>query len=106
MEPGRHPARQRDPGDGRGRDVGRVEHQQLRRAAVAGGGERQQPSVVLGAVRGGEQKILTLGANWYLNPALRMMVNWQQSKIDRLNAAGAQIGQKFNTVAARAQFTF
>lgn len=59
-----------------------------------------------GSVRGGEQKIMTVGANWYLNPAMRLMLDYQHVDIDRLNAAGAQIGQKYDAVAARAQVTF
>jgi phosphate-selective porin OprO/OprP len=60
----------------------------------------------VGGVRGGEQKIMTLGVNWYLNPAMRVMLNWQRVDVDRLNAAGAQIGQTYNAVAARGQLTF
>jgi phosphate-selective porin OprO and OprP len=59
-----------------------------------------------GGVRGGEQRISTLGLNWYLNPALRFMLDWQHVDIDRLSAAGAQTGQEYDAVAARAQFTF
>ena len=61
---------------------------------------------VLGAIRGGEQKIRTLALNWYLNPTLRMMLDYQHVDIDRLNAAGVQIGQTYNAVAARAQLSF
>jgi phosphate-selective porin OprO and OprP len=61
---------------------------------------------VLGAVRGGEQRISTLGLNWYLNPTLRMMLDYQHVDIDRLNASGVQIGQKYNALAARAQLSF
>jgi len=59
-----------------------------------------------GGVRGGEQRIRTLGLNWYLNPALRVMLDWQHVEIDRLNAAGLQIGQDYDAVAARGQLTF
>lgn len=59
-----------------------------------------------GGVRGGEQKILSLGANWYLNPSMRLMLNYQHVEIDRLTATGAQAGQEFDAVAARAQVTF
>jgi phosphate-selective porin OprO/OprP len=59
-----------------------------------------------GGVRGGEQKILNLGVNWYLNPAMRLMLGYQHVDIERLNAAGAQIGQEYDAVAARAQVTF
>jgi phosphate-selective porin OprO/OprP len=58
------------------------------------------------AIRGGEQKITTAGVNWYLNPDIRLMLDYQHVDVSRLNAAGAQIGQTYDTVAARAQFTF
>jgi phosphate-selective porin OprO/OprP len=60
----------------------------------------------LGGVRGGEQRTTTLGVNWYLNGALRLMLHWQQVEIDRLNAAGADMGQDYDAVAARAQIAF
>lgn len=60
----------------------------------------------VGGVRGGEQKIMSVGFNWYLNPAIRTMINYQHVEIDRLNATGVQIGQEYDAVAARAQFTF
>lgn len=60
----------------------------------------------VGGVRGGEQKIMTLGFNWYLNPAIRVMLDWQHVDIDRLNAGGAQVGQEYDAVAARGQLTF
>lgn len=59
-----------------------------------------------GAVRGGEQKITTLGLNWYLNPTLRMMLDYQHVNIDRLSATGVQIGQSYDALAARAQLSF
>jgi phosphate-selective porin OprO/OprP len=58
------------------------------------------------AIRGGEQKITTVGVNWYLNPDIRLMLDYQHVDVNRLNAAGAQIGQTYNALAARAQFTF
>lgn len=60
----------------------------------------------VGGVRGGEQKITSAGVNWYLNPSMRVMLDFQHVDVDRLNGAGAQSGQKYNAVAARAQFNF
>ncbi|PZQ60994.1 MAG: porin [Phenylobacterium zucineum] len=61
---------------------------------------------VLGAVRGGEQKVISLGANWYLNPTMRLMLDYQHVDIDRLSAAGAQIGQEYDALAGRMQVSF
>jgi phosphate-selective porin OprO/OprP len=63
-------------------------------------------AAVLGAVRGGEQKVLSLGANWYLNPTMRLMLDYQHVDIDRLNATGGQIGQVYDAVAGRMQVSF
>ena len=58
------------------------------------------------AVRGGQQKVSSIGANWYLNPDMRLMLDVLHVDIDRYNAAGAQVGQKYNAVALRSQFNF
>jgi phosphate-selective porin OprO/OprP len=65
-------------------------------------------------VRGGEQKIIAAGLNWYLNPAVRFMLDYQHVSIDRLSPsaatyltpAGVQIGQHYNTVEVRSQLAF
>jgi phosphate-selective porin OprO/OprP len=57
-------------------------------------------------IRGGEQKIITLGVNWYLNRNVRFMFNWLNVDVDRLNTAGAQIGQEYDAFAVRSQFNF
>jgi len=64
------------------------------------------PGACFDAVRGGEQKISAIGLNWYLNPTIRMMLDFQHVDVNRFNAAGLQVGQKFDTLAARAQFNF
>lgn len=66
----------------------------------------QRVATPVGGIRGGEQKILSFGGNWYLNPSMRLMLNYQHVDIDRLTATGAQAGQKYDAVAARAQVTF
>lgn len=59
-----------------------------------------------GGVRGGEQKITTLGVNWYPNAVFRFQAQYQQVEVDRLSAAGAQVGEDVNTLSLRSQFAF
>ena len=58
------------------------------------------------AIRGGQQKISTIGVNWYLNPTIRFMLDYQFVDVNRLNAAGLQVGQKYNALALRSQLNF
>jgi phosphate-selective porin OprO/OprP len=70
------------------------------------------------AVRGGEQKIVTLGLNWYPNSAVRFLLNVQDVSVDRLSPggtafgaaatppAGAQVGQDFQVYSLRTQYAF
>lgn len=54
-----------------------------------------------GGIRGGEQKILTLGVNWYPNSNFRFLLDYQHVDVSRLDPLGANVGQKFQTVALR-----
>ncbi len=63
-------------------------------------------SVAADRVLGGQQDITALGLDWQLNPAVRFVFQGQEVKIDRLNTAGAQTGQKYNSYAVRSQFNF
>nr|TFG54872.1 MAG: hypothetical protein E4H34_01660 [Hyphomicrobiales bacterium] len=57
-------------------------------------------------VRGGEQRILGAGLNWYVNNNVRWLFDYSHVEVDRLDAAGLQAGQDFNVMAGRMQFTF
>jgi phosphate-selective porin OprO/OprP len=73
-----------------------------------------------GAIRGGEQEIVTLGLNWYPNQAVRLSASFQDVGIDRLSPggtffgsavgdtppAGTQVGQDFQIWSFRTQYTF
>jgi phosphate-selective porin OprO/OprP len=63
-------------------------------------------AVPAGGVRGGEQKITTVGLNWYPNSVVRFLLDYQWAKVDRLNAAGADIGEDVNVVSFRSQVAF
>ena len=59
-----------------------------------------------GGIRGGEQKITTVGLNWYPNTVIRFLLDYQWATIDRLSSAGANIGEKVRTLSFRSQFAF
>lgn len=60
-----------------------------------------------GGVYGGYQQVIGVGLNWYPNENFRLMLNYDNINVDRLNAAGtAQVGQNVQAVAVRAQAAF
>jgi phosphate-selective porin OprO/OprP len=69
---------------------------------------------VADAIRGGDQKIWSVGLNWYPNQVFHFMLDFDHVDIGRLspNAAiystpvGAQIGQTYNVIALRSQAAF
>ncbi|HVM99963.1 MAG TPA: porin [Caulobacteraceae bacterium] len=66
------------------------------------------------SIRGGDQKVWSVGLNWYPNQVFHFMLDYDHVEIDRLspNAAvfatpvGAQIGQTYDVVAVRSQAAF
>jgi phosphate-selective porin OprO/OprP len=59
-----------------------------------------------GGVRGGAETNVNLGVTWYLNTNLKMMAEWNQVSVERLNAAGASLDADFDVVQGRMMFTF
>jgi phosphate-selective porin OprO/OprP len=59
-----------------------------------------------GGIRGGGQKITTVGLNWYPNNVVRFLLDYQWIRVDRLNAAGLQVGSDVDVVSVRSQFAF
>jgi phosphate-selective porin OprO and OprP len=65
------------------------------------------PQSVTGGIHGGQQQIAALALSWYPNDWLRFMLQFQYVDVNKLNSAGTvQIGQRFETLAARAQATW
>ena len=60
---------------------------------------------VVGCVRGGEQKVIALGLNWYLSDNFRFLFDYMFVQVDKLSSTGAQIGQDVRVVGTRFQFT-
>ena len=60
---------------------------------------------VAGCVRGGEQKIVALGLNWYLSDNVRVLFDYMFIHVDKLSGLGVQIGQDVTVVGTRFQFT-
>jgi phosphate-selective porin OprO/OprP len=57
-------------------------------------------------VRGGRQRIVSAGFNWYLNRNVRWLFDYSYVDIGRLDSAGLQAGQDFSVLAGRMQFSF
>jgi phosphate-selective porin OprO/OprP len=65
------------------------------------------PQSVTGGIYGGQQQTAALALSWYPNDWLRFMLQFQYVDVNKLNSAGTvQIGQRFETLAARAQATW
>jgi phosphate-selective porin OprO/OprP len=66
----------------------------------------EHTTALAGGIAGGEQKIVAVGLNWYMNNNIRLMINDLIVDVDRLTAPAAVTnrGQDFNVVAARLQF--
>lgn len=76
-------------------------------------------AAVASAVRGGEQKILSLGLNWYPNNSVRFLADYQRVEVNRFSPGGTafgagaltpptgvQIGQNLNIWSFRTQYAF
>ncbi len=59
-----------------------------------------------GGVRGGEQKIWTAGISWYPNTAIRFMLDYQHTDVNRLDPLGASLDARLDAVSLRTQVAF
>jgi phosphate-selective porin OprO/OprP len=81
---------------------------------------RENDLPALGSIRGGEQAILSVGLNWYLNPAVSMQFAYRNVSVDRTSpggtafgagvgatpALGTDVGQDLNIYSVRTQYAF
>jgi phosphate-selective porin OprO/OprP len=68
-------------------------------------------AIAQAGIAGGEERIVAIGLNWYLNQNIRIMIDDNIVNVKKLSAPGAnptvpanQIGQDFNELGARVQF--
>ena len=62
------------------------------------------PQSVTGGIYGGRQNIAAVALDWYPNDWIRFILQFQYVDVNKLDPAGKiQIGQKFETLALRAQ---
>ena len=63
-----------------------------------------------GGLRGGDQRIITAGLNWYPNNALKFELQFQNVEISRIgtlqSVPNSEIGQAYDTIALRTQIQF
>lgn len=59
-------------------------------------------------VRGGEQKISTIGINWFPNPVTKFSLSYYDVSIDRLDPAGGAVplSQDYQVINLRSQYAF
>jgi len=71
----------------------------------AGGLQTTCVGAFVGCIRGGEEKIWTVGLNWYLSNNVRMEFDYMAIDANKLNAAGQQAGQALGAIGTRLQLT-
>ena len=64
----------------------------------------------LGGIRGGEQRITTVGLDWYPNTVVKFMLQAQNVQVSKIGvtalAQDGDLGQNFDTLALRSQIAF
>ncbi|PIB94140.1 OprO/OprP family phosphate-selective porin [Caulobacter sp. FWC2] len=78
------------------------------RYSVADLNHHEQATLAADRVRGGEQKITTVGVNWFPNPVTKFSLSYYDVSIDRLDPAGGLVplSQDYQVVNLRSQYAF
>ena len=58
------------------------------------------------AIRGGDQRIGTVGVNWYPNQILRFMLDYQRTDVAKLSGTGAHANAHESAISLRTQIAF
>jgi phosphate-selective porin OprO/OprP len=58
-----------------------------------------------GGIRGGDQRIWSAGLNWYPNPVLRFMLDYQHVDVSRLSSTGGNLDARLDDVSLRLQLS-
>ncbi|MBX3514807.1 MAG: hypothetical protein KIT15_15590 [Xanthobacteraceae bacterium] len=61
---------------------------------------------VAAPVRGGVQRNVTAGINWYPNQNIRFMFNWIHGEVEKFDAVGTNLSADYDVFAGRMQLTF
>ncbi|HTT97038.1 MAG TPA: porin, partial [Rhizomicrobium sp.] len=60
----------------------------------------------LDGIRGGDQRIGTVGVNWYPNQVLRFMLDYQRTDVSRLSGTGTNANAHESAISLRTQISF
>lgn len=60
----------------------------------------------VGGIRGGDQRIETVGVNWYPNQVLRFMLDYQRTDVSKLSSTGARANAHESAISLRTQISF
>ncbi len=78
------------------------------RYSVADLNYHENATLAADRVRGGEQKVATVGVNWFPNPVTKFSLDYYTVKIDRLDPAGGAtpLSQDYHVINLRSQYAF
>ena len=76
------------------------------RYSVADLNYHENATLAADRVRGGDQKITSVGVNWFPNTATKFSLDYLDVNVDRLDGTGLQAGQDYHVINLRSQYAF